>query len=139
MEGAKMQTKKVTKTGKQMGKKVMATDAAQDVTAVLVDHLEKAVADKADDVGENVKARAARAGGRSPKSTTAKKSSARKSGAKRSPSKKAGAKKSAARKRSSRKSTAKKSAARKRSSRKSTAKRSAGRKSTAKRSTAKRR
>jgi hypothetical protein len=104
------QTKEIVKTGKRMGEKVMATDTAQEVVGVMLGGLEVAV-DKADDVTKNLKTGAARAGGRSPKKTTAKKSAARK---------KTTAKKSAARK----KTTAKRSAARK----KTTAKRSAGRK-----------
>src|SRR5438105_11053093 len=113
-----MQTKRVTNVGKRMGKKVMATDAAQDVAGVLVDDLERVVVDNADDVAQNLKARAARAGGRSPKRASTKKSSARTSGAKRSPSKSAGAKRSTARKNGARKSTAKRSTARKSPSRK---------------------
>jgi hypothetical protein len=83
------QTKEIVKTGKQIGKKVMATDTAQDVVGVVVDGFEEVTVDKADDVAENLKKRAARAGGRSPKQATAKKSAARK---------KTTAKKSAARK-----------------------------------------
>jgi DNA-binding protein HU-beta len=137
MMGADMQqTKEMAKAGKRMGKKVIATDTAQDVVAVVVDGLEEVAVDKADDVAESVKTRAARAGGRSPKRASAgktnartKKSTAKKSTPKKSTAKRAGAKKSAARK-----STAKKSTARK-----AGAKKSAARKSTAKKSTAKRR
>jgi hypothetical protein len=111
------QTKEILKTGKRMGEKVMATDTSQEVVGVMLGGLEVAV-DTADDVTKNLKTGVARAGGRSPKKTTAKKSAARK---------KTTAKKSAARK----KTTAKKSAARK----KTTAKKSAARKKT----TAKRR
>ena len=78
----------VVKTGKQMGKKVMATDTAQDVVGVVVDGLEDVAVDKADDVAENLKARAARAGGRSPKRASAKKPSTKKSGGKKSTAKK---------------------------------------------------
>ena len=79
------QAKEMAKTGKRMGKKVLATDTAQDVVGVVVDGLEEVAVDKADDVAENVKARAARAGGRSPKRPSAKKSSSRQSTAKKSP------------------------------------------------------
>ena len=72
-------TKEVARAGKRMGKKVMATDTAQDVVEVLVDGLEEVVVDKADDAGDALKVRAARAGGRAPKPTTAKKSTAKKS------------------------------------------------------------
>ena len=56
------QTKEIVKTGKQMGKKVLATDTAQDVVGVVVDGLEEVTVDKADDVAENLKKRAARLG-----------------------------------------------------------------------------
>ena len=59
------QTKEMAKAGKRMGKKVMATDTAQDVVGAMVNGLEEVAVDKADDVAENVKTRAARAGGRS--------------------------------------------------------------------------
>ena len=78
-------TKEVARAGKRMGKKVMATDTAQDVVEVLVDGLEEVVVDKADDAGDALKVRAARAGGRAPKPTTAKKSTAKKSTAKKRP------------------------------------------------------
>ena len=81
-------TKEVARAGKRMGKKVMATDTAQDVVEVLVDGLEEVVVDKADDAGDALKVRAARAGGRAPKPTTAKKSTAKKSTAKKSTAKK---------------------------------------------------
>ncbi|MFL5736813.1 MAG: hypothetical protein ACJ76P_05695, partial [Actinomycetota bacterium] len=69
MAGLTMQKpKQMAKAGKQMGKKVLASDTAQDVVGVVVDDLKEVAVDKADDVAENVKARAARAGGRSPKS-----------------------------------------------------------------------
>ena len=45
-------TKEVARAGKRMGKKVMATDTAQDVVEVLVDGLEEVVVDKADDAGD---------------------------------------------------------------------------------------
>ena len=108
------QTKEMAKAGKRMGKKVIATDTAQDVVAVVVDGLEEVAVDKADDVAESVKTRAARAGGRSPKRASAgktnartKKSTAKKSTPKKSTAKRAGAKKSAARKSTAKKSTAK--------------------------------
>jgi hypothetical protein len=136
MMGADMQqTKEMAKAGKRMGKKVMATDTAQDVMAVVVDGLEEVAVDKADDVAESVKTRAARAGGRSPKRAsagktndripkkTAKKSTAKKSTAKRTGAKRAGAKKSTAKKSTAKRAGAKKSAARKSTVKKSTAKR----------------
>jgi hypothetical protein len=47
MMGADMQqTKEMAKAGKRMGKKVMATDTAQDVVAVVVDGLEGVGVDK---------------------------------------------------------------------------------------------
>jgi len=105
MMGADMQqTKEMAKAGKRMGKKVIATDTAQDVVAVVVDGLEEVAVDKADDVAESVKTRAARAGGRSPKRASAGKTNAR---TKKSTAKRAGAKKSAARKSTAKKSTAK--------------------------------
>jgi DNA-binding protein HU-beta len=120
MMGADMQqTKEMAKAGKRMGKKVMATDTAQDVVAVVVDGLEGVAVDKADDVAESVKTRAARAGGRSPKTAsagktnartpkkTAKKSRAKQAGGKRASAKRAGAKKSTARKSTAKRSTAK--------------------------------
>jgi hypothetical protein len=110
MMGADMQqTKEMAKAGKRMGKKVIATDTAQDVVAVVVDGLEEVAVDKADDVAESVKTRAARAGGRSPKRASAGKTNARtpKKTAKKSTAKRAGAKKSAARKSTAKKSTAK--------------------------------
>jgi hypothetical protein len=125
------QTKEIAKTGKRMGKKVMATDTAQDVVGVVVDGLEDVTVEKADDVAENVKVRAARAGGRSPKRAAPKKSSARK------PKKTTAKKKSTAKKSTAKKSTAKKSTAKKSTAKKSTAKKSTAKKSTAKKSTAK--
>ena len=116
-------TKEVARAGKRMGKKVMATDTAQDVVEVLVDGLEEVVVDKADDAGDALKVRAARAGGRAPKPTTAKKSTAKKATAKKSTAKKSTAKKSTAKKSTAKKSTAKKSTAKK-STQKSTAKKS---------------
>jgi hypothetical protein len=104
------QTKEIAKTGKRMGKKVMATDTAQDVVAVVVDGLEDVTVEKADDVAENVKVGAARAGGRSPKRAAPKKSSARK------PKKTTAKKKSTAKKSTAKKSTAKKKSGAKKSS-----------------------
>jgi hypothetical protein len=75
-------TREVARAGKRMGKKVMATDTAQDVVGVVVDGLEEVIVDKADDAADELKARAARAGGRSrsrAKKSTAKKSTAKKS------------------------------------------------------------
>ena len=88
-------TKEVVKTGKRMGKKVMATDTAQDVVGVVVDGLEDVAVDKADDVAENLKARAARAGGRSPKRASAKKPSTKKPAGKKPTAKRPTAKKKA--------------------------------------------
>jgi hypothetical protein len=132
-------TKEVARAGKRMGKKVMATDTAQDVVEVLVDGLEEVVVDKADDAGDALKVRAARAGGRAPKPTTAKKSTAKRSTAKKSTAKKPTAKKSTAKRSTAKKSTAKKSTAKKSTAKKSTAKKSTARKSTAGTSKAQRR
>jgi topoisomerase IA-like protein len=88
-----------------MGKKVMATDTAQEAVGVVVDGLEDVVVDKADDAADELKARAARAGGRSAprtKKSAAKKSAAKKSAAKKSTAKKSTAKKSTARTRRAR-------------------------------------
>src|SRR6476659_6640584 len=93
------QPKVIVRTSKRMGKKVMATDSAQEVAGVMLGGLEGAV-DTGGGVTKNLKTGVARGGGRSPKKTAAKKSAARK---------KTTAKKSLARK----KTTAKKSAARK--------------------------
>ena len=81
------QAKDVARASKRMGKKVMATDTAQDVVGVVVDGLEEVTVDKADDLAEDLKVRAARAGGRSPKRSARKKSTARKSAAKKSTAK----------------------------------------------------
>ncbi len=70
---------KIADAGKEAGKKVLATDTAQGVVEAVVDKLEEITVDKADDVAATVKDRAAKAGGRSPKRSTAKKSSAKKS------------------------------------------------------------
>jgi hypothetical protein len=119
------QTKQMAKAGKRMGKKVMATDTAQDVVAVVVDGLEGVAVDKADDAAESVKTRAARAGGRSPKRSlagktnartpkkTGKKSTAKRAGAKRAGPKGAGAKRAGAKRAGAKKSTARKSTAKK--------------------------
>ena len=120
--------KEMANSGKRMGKKVLATDTAQDVVEVVVDGLEEVAVDKADDVAENVKARAARAGGRSPKSPAAKKSSSRKSTAERptaktSSARKSGARKSGMKKRAPKKPSAKWTGAKKKTARKSPAKR----------------
>ncbi|HJQ73004.1 MAG TPA: hypothetical protein VJ887_06295 [Actinomycetota bacterium] len=106
--------KKAVRAGAKAGKKVLATDAAQSVVGTVVDRLERLVVDNADDVADTVKARAAKAGGRSPrKSTGRKKTTARKT-----PTRK--------------KTTARKSAGRK----KTTAREAPGRKKTATRKTA---
>jgi DNA-binding protein HU-beta len=125
------QTNEMAKAGKRMGKKVMATDTAQDVMAVVVDGLEEVAVDKADNVAESVKTRAARAGGRSPKRASAGKTNAR------TPKKMA--KKSTAKKSTAKKSTAKRAGAKRAGAKRAGAKKSAARKSTAKKSTAKRR
>ena len=90
------QPQKIAKAGKRVGKKVLATDAAQGVVEAVVDKLEEFAVDKADDVAEAVKDRAAKAGGRSPKRATS--GSRKKTGAKKSTAKKSTAKKSTARK-----------------------------------------
>jgi DNA-binding protein HU-beta len=135
------QTKEMAKASKRMGKKIMATDTAQDVVAVVVDGLEGVAVDKADDVAESVKTRAARAGGRSPKRASAGKTDARtpKKTAKKSTAKRVGAKRAGAKKSTARKSTAKKSTAKRVGAKRAGAKKSTARKSTAKKSTAKRR
>jgi hypothetical protein len=99
--------KKVAKAGKKAGRKVLETDAAQSLVGTVVDKLEQLVVDNADDVGEAVKKKAAKAGGRAPKSTTRKKSSGRKDS-----TKPASRKKTTARK----KTAGKKTAAKKKSS-----------------------
>ena len=104
---AQATAKGIAKSGKRMGKKVLATDTAQDVVGVVVDGLEEVAVDKADDVAENVKARAARAGGRSSKSAAANKSSSRKSPAKRPTAKKSATRKSGAKKPGAKKPTKK--------------------------------
>ena len=106
------QAKEMAKTGKRMGKKVKATDTAQDVVGVVVDGLEEVAVDKADDVAENLKTRAARAGGRSPKRPSAKKPSSRQATAKKKPATK---KSTAKRKSGAKKSTAKRRGAKKKS------------------------
>ena len=91
--------KKIADAGKEAGKKVLATDAAQGVVGAVVDKLEEIAVDKADDVAATVKQKAAKAGGRSLKR----------------PSTKSGAKKSTAKKPSAKKTTsAKQRTARKR-------------------------
>ena len=108
-------TKEIAKTSKQMGKKVMATDTAQDVVGAVVEGLEDVAVDKADDVAENLKARAARAGGRSPKRASAKKTSTKKSSRKKPTAKKA----TATRAKAKRAGTKKKSSAKKSTRKKS--------------------
>lgn len=91
---------KIADAGKDAGKKVLATDTAQGVVEAVVDKLEEITVDKADDVAATVKDRAAKAGGRSPKRSTAKKSPAKKSPAKKSTGRKKGtSKKTPAKKR----------------------------------------
>ena len=58
--------KKIADTGKEAGKKVLATDTAQGVVGAVVDKLEEIAVDKADDVAATVKQKAAKAGGRLP-------------------------------------------------------------------------
>ena len=71
--------KKAMAAGAKAGKKVLATDAGQSVVGTVVDKVEEIVVDKADDVAGTVKARAAKAGGRSPRKPTGrKKTTARK-------------------------------------------------------------
>ena len=107
--------KKIAKASKQAGKKVLATDTAQGVVEAVVDKIEEITVDKADDVAATVKERAAKAGGRSPKRSTAKKSTAKKSTAEKSTAKKSAAKKSSAKKSSAKKSSAKKPGTKKKS------------------------
>jgi DNA-binding protein HU-beta len=111
--------KKAVRAGAKAGKRVLATDAAQSVVGTVVDKLERLVVENADDVAVNVKKRAAKAGGRSPRKVTGrKKTTARK-------------KTSAGKKTTSRKSPArKKTAARKTSGRKKTSARKPSRKKT---------
>lgn len=109
---------KVVDAGAKAGKKVLETDAAQSLVGTVVDKLERIVKEQTDEVGEDVKSRAAKAGGRSAKSTSRKKTSGRKKTTTR--------KKTAARSPSSRKtsargpSTRKKTSTRKPSSRRKT-------------------
>ncbi len=122
--------KKIADAGKEAGKKVLATDTAQGVVGAVVDKLEEITVDKADDVAATVKQKAARAGGRSPKRSTGKKSGAKKSGGRKKPAtKKSAAKKSRGRKKpAGKKSAAKKSSGRKKpAAKKSGAKKSSGR------------
>ena len=94
--------KKIADAGKEAGKKVLATDAAQGVVGAVVDKLEEIAVDKADDVAATVKQKAAKAGGRSlnrpSTKPSAKKSTAKKPSAKKSTAKKPIAKKSSAKK-----------------------------------------
>ena len=99
--------KKIADTGKEAGKKVLATDTAQGVVGAVVDKLEEIAVDKADDVAATVKQKAAKAGGRLPERPSSKKSGAKKSGAKKSTAKKPTAKKSTAKKSTAKKPTAK--------------------------------
>ena len=112
--------KKAVRAGAKAGKKVLATDAAQSVVGTVVDRLERLVVDNADDVADTVKARAAKAGGRSPrKSTGRKKTTARKSPTRKDTTarKSAGRKKTTAREAPGRKKTAtRKTAGRKKTS-----------------------
>jgi hypothetical protein len=112
--------KKAVRAGAKAGKKVLATDAAQSVVGTVVDRLERLVVDNADDVADSVKARAAKAGGRSPrKATGRKKAAARKSPTRKKTTsrKPAGRKKTTARKAPGRKKTAtKKTVGRKKTS-----------------------
>jgi hypothetical protein len=112
--------KKAVRAGAKAGKKVLATDAAQSVVGTVVDRLERLVVDNADDVADTVKARAAKAGGRSPrKSTGRKKATARKSPTRKKTMarKPADGKKTTARKAPGRKKTAtRKTAGRKKTS-----------------------
>ena len=112
--------KKAVRAGAKAGKKVLATDAAQSVVGTVVDRLERLVVDNADDVADTVKARAAKAGGRSPrKSTGRKKTTARKSPTRKNTTarKSAGRKKTTAREAPGRKKTAtRKTAGRKKTS-----------------------
>lgn len=153
--------KKAMRAGAEIGKKALATDAGQSVVGTVVDKVEEIVVDKADDVAGTVKARAAKAGGRSPrkpaggkKTTGRKKTTARKkTAARRSPARKkttarktTGRKKTGARKAPARKPSGRKTAARKSPTRKRTAARkpsgrkktSAGKSPTRKRTTARR-
>ncbi len=110
----------VTDKAKRAGKKVLATDTAQGVIGAVADKLEEITVDKADDAAETVKEKAAKAGGRSPQRTSAKKPTAKKtagankkSGARKSVKKTTGRKRSAAKKPTAKKSGAKKSGAKK--------------------------
>ena len=119
--------KKLMKSGEKAGKKVLSTDAGQNVVGAVVDTLEKLVVEKADDVAVQVKTKAAKAGGRRPpKSTTARKKTAGRK--KTSAVKKTTAGKPANRTKAARKKTAgRKPAARKKTAgRKPAAKKTAG-------------
>jgi hypothetical protein len=106
--------KKLMAASEKAGKKVLSTDAGQNVVGTVVDTLEELVVQKADDVADEVKSKAAKAGGRRPpKSTTARNTTT--SRKKTSARKKTTARKPASRTKTTRKKTAaRKTAARKR-------------------------
>jgi len=105
--------RKVTDAGKRAGKAVLATDAAQSLVGTVVDKLERVVKEQTDDVGEQVKKKAAKAGGRRTPKTTRKSTGRKKTAARKPTSRKT-------RKPARRKSTAKKTTARKPAARKKT-------------------
>ena len=63
--------RKMTEPVKDAGKKVLATDTAQNVIGAVVDSLEDVAVDKADDAADAIKVKAAKVAGR--KKPTAKK------------------------------------------------------------------
>jgi hypothetical protein len=131
--------KKLMGAGEKAGKKVLSTDAGQNVVGAVVDALEELVVQKADDAADEVKSKAARAGGhRAPRSTTRKTT-----GRKKTSARKKTATKPATRKTSARKTTAsRRPVARKKTTRRKPASRTrktAGRKAASKKTSARKR
>jgi hypothetical protein len=108
-------TKRVAQSVARGGKKVLATDTAQRVVGTVADKMEEVAVDKADDVSEAIKDKAAKAGGRR-KSPSRKKSQgstpSRKNSTRKKSTRQASRPKPTGRKKSSAK-TSKKSARRK--------------------------
>lgn len=93
----------MTSKAAKAGKKVLATDTAQEVIGAVVDRLGEVAADKADDVAETVKEKAAKAGGR--RKPVGSQSTAGTPPGKKSTAKKSSAKRPSARKTSTTRST----------------------------------
>lgn len=97
----------VKDTAVKAGKKLLSTDAAQDLVRTVADKMEAIAVEQADEVSEKVKTKAAKAGGRktpSRKAPSRKTSSAKRSSAKRTSTRKTGSKRSTSRTSTSRKS-----------------------------------